>query len=512
MLEPPPLKGPNLAEGIPLQQLPDGAPVEGHFQGEPVLVVRHGENVMAIAARCSHYGAPLEDGLVVGDTVRCPWHHACFSLRSGEALSAPALSSLDCYEVERRAGKVYVLGKRPAASGRTPVSAPSSVVIIGTGAAGSAAAEMLRREGYAGPVSLVGAAPAIPYDRPNLSKDYLAGTAPEEWIPLRSADYYLEKRIKLRTATTVKSIDVNARTVALEGGESLPFGALLLATGAQPRRLPIPGAELVHVLTLRSLADSRALIEKAKTAKHAVLIGAGFIGLEVAASLRARGIEVHVVAPDASPLERILGRELASMIREIHEAHGVVFHLELKPTAIDHTHVTLSNGSRIPADVVVIGAGVTPETDLAAQAGLELDRGVKVNGYLETSVAGIFAAGDIARWPDPHTGDAIRVEHWAVAQRQGQTAARNMLGARELFSAVPYFWSAHFDVTIAYVGHAETWDHIRIDGDPKAHDCRVEYWKGAKRLAVATVNRDSESLRTEAEMEAAALPGRRRHP
>ena len=503
MLEPAPPKGLDLAAGISVDQLGDGIPVEGHFQGDPVLLVRHGEEVFAIGARCSHYGASLDEGLVVGDTVHCPWHHARFSLRSGEALSAPALNSLDCFEVERVGNRVFVRGKRGPMATRTPASVPSSIVIIGTGAAGSAAAEMLRREGYPGPITLVGAEPEIPCDRPNLSKDYLAGSAPEEWLWLRSREFYREKRIDLRTSTRVTSIDVKARKLLLQDGAALPFGALLLATGAQPRRLAIPGADLGHVLTLRSVADSRALVERAKTAKAAVIIGAGFIGLEVAASLRTRGLEVHIVAPDARPLERILGAELSEMIQTIHESHGIVFHLGQKPVAISDTHVTLSNRALLAADVVVVGAGVTPETDLAERAGLEIDRGVKVSAYLETSVAGIFAAGDIARWPDSHTGALIRVEHWAVAQRQGQTAARNMLGARERFEAVPFFWSAHFDVTIAYVGHAESWDRIHIDGDPKAHDCCVEYWKGGKRLAIATVNRDRASLQAEAEMEMA---------
>lgn len=504
MLEPPPLKGPDLGEGISVDQLEEGIAVEGHFRGEPVLVVRHGQEVLAIGARCSHYGAPLETGLVVGDTVRCPWHHACFSLRTGAALGAPALNPVDCFEVERREDRVVVTGKRSTPAQPARLSAPSSMVIVGTGAAGSAAAEVLRKEGYGGPVTLIGADPEVPYDRPNLSKDYLAGTAPEEWIPLRSRDFYREMGIELRTSTKVTDIDVKARRVVLHGGESLPFGALLLATGARPRRLPIPGADLAHVLTLRDLADSRALIERTKTAERAVVIGAGFIGLEVAASLRTRGLEVHVVALDAHPLERILGEELGQMIKTVHESHGVVFHLGEKPTAIDPTAVTLSGGAKLAADVVVIGAGVTPETDLAERAGLALDRGVKVNRYLETSVAGIYAAGDIARYPDPHSGKSIRVEHWQVAQRQGQTAARNIVGARVPFAAVPFFWSAHFDVTVAYVGHAEGWDRIRVDGDVEGHDCRVEYWQSGRRLAVATVNRDRDSLQVEAEMEAAA--------
>jgi len=408
---------------------------------------------------------------------------------------------LDCFVVERTANKIRITGKAGPLPARSPTSQPSSIVIIGTGAAGSAAAETLRREGFAGTITLVGADPEPPYDRPNLSKDYLAGNAPEEWIPLRSRAFYREERITLRTGTKVKSIDVKARKLILESGETLNFGALLLATGAQPRSLEIPGADLPHVLTLRSLADSRALIERAKTAKQAVVIGAGFIGLEVAAALRTRGLAVHMVAPDARPLERILGPDLADMVRSLHESHGTIFHLNKKPEAIRAAHVELPGGELLSADLVVMGVGVTPETSLAAQAGLEIDRGVLVNEYLETNASGIFAAGDLARWPDSHTGTRLRIEHWAVAQRQGQTAARNMLGARERFHAVPFFWSAHFDVTIAYVGHAETWDRITIDGDPKAHDCRVEYWQGKLRLAVATVNRDRASLQAEAEME-----------
>jgi len=233
-----------------------------------------------------------------------------------------------------------------------------------------------------------------------------------------------------------------------------------------------------------------------------VVVGAGFIGLEVAAALRMRGLEVHLVAPDERPLGRVLGDRLGDMVRAIHESHGVVFHLGQTPAAIGEQDVVLSDGTRLAAELVVIGAGVLPETELAQRAGLAIDRGVKVTPYLETSEAGIFAAGDIARWPDPHTGQSIRVEHWVVAERQGQTAARNMLGANERFAMVPFFWSAHYDVTISYVGHAEDYERVEVDGDPTAHDCRVTYWKGEQRLAVATVGRDRDSLLAEAEMEA----------
>jgi len=324
---------------------------------------------------------------------------------------------------------------------------------------------------------------------------------------LRPREFYGEQSIALRTATAATDIDIQGRMVILASGERLPFGALLLATGARPRRLPIPGAERSHVHYLRSLADGTTIIARAKTAKRAVVVGAGFIGLEVAASLRARGLEVHVVAPDAQPLGRIVGAPLGEMIRAIHEAHGVIFHLGQTPSAIGEADVVLSDGTRVPGELVVVGIGVEPDTELAARAGLAVDRGVKVNSHLEASAPGIFAAGDIARWPDPHTAKLIRVEHWVVAQRQGQTAARNMLGAEERFAMVPFFWSAHFDVTLAYVGHAERWDRMEIDGDPRAHDCRVEYFLGGKRLAVATVGRDRDSLLAEAEAEAAVGKG-----
>jgi NADPH-dependent 2,4-dienoyl-CoA reductase/sulfur reductase-like enzyme len=384
---------------------------------------------------------------------------------------------------------------------------PSSVVIVGGGAAGSAAAEILRREGYTGLITLIGADPSVPCDRPNLSKDYLAGTAPEDWIPLRSREFYKEQGIDLRTGVTVASIDPKARNVTLQGGETLPYGALLLATGAAPRRLDIPGADLPSVFTLRTLDHSRALIQRAKAAKRAVVIGASFIGLEVAASLRARGLEVDVVGREACPLERILGPEVGEVIRAMHEAHGVVFHLRQTPVSIGDSQVTLSSGEVLPADLVVLGVGVLPATELAERAGLVVDRGVVVDEYLETSAKGVFAAGDIARWPDRLTGESIRVEHWVVAQRQGQTTARNMLGARERFDAVPFFWSAHYDLSILYTGHAGSWDRIQIDGEPKAHDCLVEYWKQGKRLAVLTMNRDRASLEAEVELEAAARAG-----
>jgi NADPH-dependent 2,4-dienoyl-CoA reductase/sulfur reductase-like enzyme len=426
-------------------------------------------------------------------------------VRTGEAVKAPAFNPMPCWRVEKSGGKVFVREKvepaqQRAAKARAASEKPGRVVIVGGGAAGFAAAEMLRREGFDGSLTLISSDDAAPYDRPNCSKDYLAGNAPEEWMPLRPDDYYPNQSIDLRLRAEVREINPQARQVTLAGGGNLSFDRLLLATGAEPVRLDNPGADQPHVHLLRSLSDSRAIIAKAKAARRAVVIGASFIGLEVAAALRAREIEVHVVAPEHRPLERILGAEYGDFIRSLHEEHGVVFHLGETASAIDGGSVRLKGGATLSADVVVVGIGVRPRIQLAERAGLKTDRGVAVNEYLETSAPGIFAAGDIARWPDPHTGEHLRIEHWVVAERQGQTAARNMLGQRQTFGDVPFFWSQHYDVPINYIGHAEKWDALDIEGDIKARDCLVRYRRNGKVLAVASIFRDVENLREEVAM------------
>jgi apoptosis-inducing factor 3 len=497
--------GPDLTKGIALSELADGGMLAGHVGEEEVLLVRIGQEIFATAAHCSHYHGPLADGLVVDDTVRCPWHHACFSLRTGEALHAPALSPIDCWSVEQRDGKVFVTAKRtdvkPASRGKPTEASPDRIVIVGGGAAGFAAAEMLRRQEYKGGIAVLSSDDAAPVDRPNLSKDYLAGSAPEEWIPLRGDDFYADNAIELRLKANVVAIDPRAREVALADGGKVPYDRLLLATGAEPVRLPIPGAGQPHVHTLRSLADSRAIVALAKTARRAVVIGASFIGLEAAAALRAREIEVHVVAPEKRPMERVLGPAMGDFVRALHEEHGVVFHLEDTATAIDGKQVRLKSGDMLEADLVVIGVGVRPRLDLAGKAGLSLDRGVVVDAFLQTSAPAIFAAGDIARWPDPHSGQAIRVEHWVVAERQGQAAALNMLGLREKFAAVPFFWSQHYDIPINYVGHAEKWDELAIEGDIAGKDCLLRFKTKGRTLAVASIFRDVASLQAELAME-----------
>jgi NADPH-dependent 2,4-dienoyl-CoA reductase/sulfur reductase-like enzyme/nitrite reductase/ring-hydroxylating ferredoxin subunit len=503
--------GPDFTQGASPADFTDGK-LLGHVGEEQVLLVQQGAEIFAIDAFCSHYHGPLAEGLVVGDTIRCPWHHACFSLRSGEAARPPALSALAVWQIEREGDRIFVRRKREAAK-ETPASAtrggavPRKIVIVGGGAAGFAAAEMLRREGFDGTLSMISDDAAPPVDRPNLSKDYLAGQAPEDWVPLRPDDFYAGAGIDLRLNTQVTAIDAKERKVVLANGAALPFDRLLLATGAEPVRLPIPGADQPHVHTLRTLADSRAIIASATAgAKRALVIGASFIGLEVAASLRARNLEVHVVAPEERPMARILGDEIGDFVRALHEEHGVVFHLQDTVTAIEGRHARLKSGGAIDADLVVVGVGVRPRLALAEQGGLATDRGVTVDAYLESSVPGIFAAGDIARWPDPHSRANIRVEHWVVAERQGQTAARNMFDRRERYDAVPFFWSQHYDVPINYVGHAEAWDEIKVDGSVADRDCLVQYKQKGRVLAAASIYRDLASLKAEFAMERDVQP------
>lgn len=509
MSEPPKANKPDFRNGFPIRDLRDGSMIPGQIDGAELVLARRGDEFFAVGAQCTHYGGPLAEGLLVNDTVRCPWHHACFSLQNGEALRAPALDPIPCWRVERLGDTIFVREKLPPPALKRRAEGPRSVVVVGGGAAGLAAADMLRREGYDGPLTIVSADAFPPVDRPNLSKDYLAGAAQEDWIPLRSSAYYRDRRIDLLLDSRVSSLDTKRRRIVLENGKELEFGALLLATGADPLRLPIEGANDAQLHYLRTFADSKAIIAKASSAKRVVVVGASFIGLEVAASLRARGIDVDVVAPNRQPLERVMGTEVGVFIRKLHESHGVTFHLQQTVSRVSGRTVTLSDGKDLEADFIVLGVGVRPSLILAEQAGLAIDRGINVDEYLETSVPGVFAAGDAARWPDPHSGERIRVEHWVVAERMGQVAAKNILGLREKFDAVPFFWSQHYDVAINYVGHAEKWDAVQIDGNLDARDCSILYKKGGRTLATVTVSRDLQSLQAEAAMEAKKHPQQR---
>lgn len=496
--------GPDLVAGVPANSLREGVPLLGVVEGEPVILVRRGADVFAIGATCTHYGGSLAEGLVVDDTVRCPWHHACFDLRTGQAQCAPALNAVASYEVVQRKGSIFVGPRKRAATMRPRASladVPSAVAIVGAGAAGNSAAETLRHLGFPGPITLIDVDESAPYDRPNLSKDYLAGTAPDEWLPLHPRSYYAELEVELALGRRVTALDPRAKSLTLDDGTTRRFGAIVLATGAEVVKPTIPGETGPPVYYLRTLADSHRIIKAAEAARRAVVLGASFIGLEVAASLRHRGIDVHVVAPGRRPLERVLGPEVGDFLRALHEAHGVIFHLGQTPRGIERQQVVLQSGERLAADFIVAGVGVRPTVALASQAGLALEQGIVVDRYLETSAKGIFAIGDVARWPNPRGGDNVRIEHWVLAQRQGQAVARTIAGERAPFVDVPFFWSQHYDLAINYVGHAPQWDEIEVDGSLERRDCAVRYRQGGRVLAVATIGRDRESLEAELAME-----------
>jgi NADPH-dependent 2,4-dienoyl-CoA reductase/sulfur reductase-like enzyme/nitrite reductase/ring-hydroxylating ferredoxin subunit len=478
----------------------------GHVQDELVILVRRGAEVFAIGATCSHYGGPLADGLVVDDTVRCPWHHACFSLRTGEALAAPALSPVAGYETVQRTGQVFVTRRRAKPGSvrrvtRPETAAPRSVAIVGAGAAGNSAADELRHLGFAGDITLIDRDQEAPYDRPNLSKDYLAGSVQEEQLPLHPSAYYEERRVELVRGRQVTALDVDRKRLTFDDGATREFGAIVLATGADPVRLAMSGEPGPPMHYLRTLADSRAIIKSAEGARRAVVVGASFIGLEVAASLRARKIEVHVVAPDRRPLARVLGPELGDFVRGLHEQHGVVFHLGEKVSGLTRGGVVLQGGERLDADFIVAGVGVRPATTLAEQAGLRVENGIVVDAHLETATKGVFAVGDAARWPNPRGGGLVRIEHWVLAQRQGQAVASTIVGERTPFTDVPFFWSQHYDISINYVGHAERWETIEIDGSLEQHDGSVRYRAKGRVLAVASIFRDRDNLEAELAME-----------
>ncbi|HEY1905877.1 MAG TPA: FAD-dependent oxidoreductase [Myxococcaceae bacterium] len=495
MSEPLKPSGPELSAGIELSEIPDGEMLAAQVQGAPVVAFRRGEEVFVLAGACGHYGAPLSDGIFIGYEVRCPWHHARFDVRTGEAVNPPSPRGLPTWMVVREGSRVRAGARRDPIAPKNVRNAPSSVLVVGAGGAGDSCAEQLRRRGYDGPITLVAKdAEGWPLDRPNLSKDVLAGTAPDEWLPIRGAEFYAGHRIELVDAEVTR-LETGPRLAHLADGRALPFGVALLATGASPIRLPIPGADLPHVHVLRTLADMKGIIGALRPGLKAVVIGASFIGLEVAASLRARQVEVTVVAPEARPLERILGAELGGFVQALHEEKGVRFHLGRKPATITPSMVTCDDGSTIPGELVVMGVGVRPNLSVAEKSGLKVDRGVVVDANLRTSAPGVWAAGDIARFP--RGDESWRIEHWVVAEQHGQVAARDMLGVGAPYGNVPFFWSQHYDVPINYTGHAEKWDAAQVAGSLKDRNALVAYRQKGRIVAVASVYRDRDSLLAE---------------
>lgn len=502
-------QGPDLTKGIAAAEVPQSGVLAGRVGDDQVLLARVDGEVVAVAGACSHYSGPLKDGLRVGDTIACPWHHACFDLKTGRALKAPALAPIDRWKVEADGGRIVVREKLEAAEApkRDSRNDPKRIVIVGGGAAGFAAAQRLRDLGFSGELVMLSDDGQAPYDRPNVSKDYLAGQADPAWMPLKDEAFYADNKIDLRLGARAVAIDAAKKTVALEDGGSVGYDRLLVATGAEPNHPKTPGFDADNVFTLRSQADSDRIIAAAGKAGRVAVIGASFIGLEAAASMRARGLETHVIAPETAPLESKLGPQLSGLVKGLHDRHGVSFHLGRKVEAFEGGKLKLDDGSSVGADLVILGVGVKPRLDLAGSAGVKVDGGVIVDASMRTSDAAIFAAGDIARYPQAGSGEQTRVEHWVVAERQGQTAAAAMLGLDETLDDPAFFWSAHFGVEIRYVGHAERWDEIEAEGSFECEDASAEvrFIKGGRVVAVATVGRDLDALKA-----AEAMPSGKR--
>ena len=485
-----------------LSDLRDGEMKEVSVDGSGVLLARVDGECFAVGANCPHYGAPLAEGALSGGRIVCPWHHACFDVRTGDCEEAPAFDSLPRFEVTIDGDEILLHLPEKMPDRRTPPMSPRDpadervFVILGGGAAGYMAAQTLREDGFTGRVLLISREDRPPYDRPNLSKDYLQGHAEPGWMPLRPSEFYEEHGIEILLGKAAARVDTAEKTITFEDGEILSFDSLLIATGGVPRQLPFEaGTPLENVLTLRSFADTDAIMATAGDDAKAVLIGASFIGMEAACSLKVRGCDVTVVAPDSVPFEKTLGTEIGRLFRGIHERNGVNFKLG------SHVRnfigkgradgVLLENGEVLAADLVLVGVGVDPATDVIRGVGLHEDGGVIADGRLRIA-EDVYAAGDIAHFPDARTGEITRIEHWRTAMQQGRTAAHNMAGKPVVFAGVPFFWTDHFGSTLRYVGHARDWDRIMFDGEVGSEEFLAYYIKDHRILAVAGMNRDAD--------------------
>ncbi len=491
----------------PIRVADAGTVLDGHMAevdagGTPVLLARVGGRLHACAAKCPHYGAPLATGVLDGPHVVCPWHHARFDVTTGALCDPPALDSLQAYAVEERDGGVFVTIAGPA---HVPPPAPRGedgrlFLILGAGASAQACAEALRSEGYAGRIALATPEAEGPYDRTKLSKAYVAGTADDAGLPLRDADFQDRHRIETWTGRTATALDPDARIVTFGDGETVSYDACLIATGGTPRRLDIPGADLPGVHVLRSHADARALVDALGEARRAVVIGGSFIGMETASSLTERGIEVTVVDRGAVPLAAALGADVGGVFRDAAEAKGVTFQMEAGIERIDADGdglaVVLASGDRLPADVVVLGVGVTPSTGfLDGHAFRRDDGGIETDAALRVSDA-LFAAGDIAAVPGP-AGERVRIEHWRLAQQHGRAAALGMLGQPDSdpvpFDGVPFFWSGQFGLALRAVGHADRPDERIVVGS-LADRAFVSYAiEDGQAVAALAVGRDKDA-------------------
>jgi apoptosis-inducing factor 3 len=469
-----------------------------------ILLVRLKGTFYAIGSTCPHYGAPMEEGVLCGERIVCPWHKSCFSVTNGALLEPPALDDLSQFKVHISGEDVLVLVSEESPDHHIPVMVaadpqadPRTFVILGAGAAGCSAAQTLRQIGFQGRIVMIGLEDRVPYDRPSLSKEYLAGKLQADALPLRPSEFFEQHGIE-RLNRRVVTVDAATKSITFADRSSMRYDALLLATGGQPRTLDVPGSDLGNIFLLRTYEDADRIMEAAQPGTRVVVIGDSFIGMETAASLTQRQLQVAIVAPGAIPFKKIFGEQIGEMLKQQHVQHGIQFHtgkvsqFEGEEGAENVRRVILNNGDYLDADLVIVGVGVRPATDYLQGVTLNSEGGVPVDSYLQAA-EGLYAAGDIAVFPDARTGKSVRIEHWRLAEQHGRVAAHNMVGHPTKFDSVPFFWTNQFDLQIDYVGHADTWDEIIVDGDIAKSEFMAYYVKDNRVLAAAGCNRDQQT-------------------
>ena len=485
-----------------VNDLQDGQMQQVSVGETKVLLAKVNGKFHAVGAFCTHYQAPLAKGVLKGERVVCPWHNSCFNVISGAQEQPPGLDSLARYDVRVDDQDVIVRVPQKTSGQRTPPMARHNpdndgrtFVVLGAGAAGATAAEALREAGYEGRVVMVTKEDELPYDRTWLSKDYLIGKVETKDLPLRTSEFYQGRDIDVLLNKRAVRVEPASKTITFADGDSLNYDALLLATGGKVNQLPIDGKDLKNVFTLRSFQDTEQILAAAEESKKAVVIGSSFIGMEAAAGLTARGVKVTVVSPESVPFEKILGEEIGRVFQAVHEENGVSFCLGKKANQFEGEEqvktVILDNDERIETDMVVVGIGVKPATDFLEGIELQEDQSVLVDEYLQAA-DGLYAAGDIARYPDLREGGTARIEHWRVAAEQGRIAAFNMAGRNVKYWDVPVFWTMQLKFPLRYVGHADEWDEIIFDGDLKEREFIAFYIKNGKAVAAAASSRDTE--------------------
>lgn len=471
-------------------------------EGKSILLCKIDDKFYAHSAHCTHYGAPLADGVLNGDRIVCPWHHACFNAKNGNMIEPPARDSLPNYEVRIENENVIAslpeeleFSREPEMAEKDTKADNSTFVILGAGVSGNAAAQAMREAGFQGNIIMITRENHPPYDRPNLSKEYLQGEAQPEWMPLRSEEFYSKHGIEIMLNKNCNGINAQNKLLFFENGEKLNYDKLLITSGGEPRKLNLPGSELKNIFYLRSFTDADKIIKAAENSTNAVVIGGSFIGLEAASSLIKRGLKVTVVAPEKIPFQHIFGEEIGSLIKEQHEKAGVHFKLHSQVKGFEGNgkvqSVFLKDGSKINADLVVAGIGVKPATSFADGIELQGDGSIKVDSHFR-AFKDVYAAGDIATFPHYLLGNKIRIEHYRTAEQLGRIAGFNMADRTSEYKDVPFFWTVQAGLTINYVGHTENWDEVIIDGNVHKKEFIAYYIKNNLVAAAAGCNRDKD--------------------